>query len=118
MLWSNVQTIGRKIQTIESSSNQFIILKGLVSYATDKQGSDVCLDSVDVVGFNSYPGWFQGSDDLEANLASIPPFVRGEATLSKSKFPNKPFIKSEIGGESIYGWDDALNGLWTQNYQV
>lgn len=90
---------------------------GLITYASNARENDVCLGITDVVSFNSYPAWFQGGDDLEANLATIKPYVRNEEKVAHTKFPNKPFLKSEIGAESILGWDDRWNGIWTQNYQ-
>lgn len=78
----------------------------------------MCLDSVDVISFNSYPGWLDSDWNLEDNLNKIKPFVEGEATWAKTNYPHKPFLKSEIGAGAIYGWDDALNGFWTQEYQV
>lgn len=90
---------------------------GLITYAGNKRQNDKCLDSVDVVSFNSYPGWFNGGNDLQDNLDSIKPYIRNEEVFAHSKFPNKPFLKSEIGAESVWGWDDRWNGLWTQEYQ-
>jgi beta-glucuronidase len=93
-------------------------VNGLVTWASDKTESDVCLDAADVISFNSYPGWYGGSYDLQQDLQSAVPTIIGEATWVQQHQPGKPFIKSEIGAGGIPGWRDQLRGFWSEEYQA
>ncbi|XP_062518189.1 putative beta-glucuronidase [Corticium candelabrum] len=84
-------------------------VNGLVSWASSRTTHDKCYDSADVISFNSYPGWYGGS------LKDVVPTILSEADFVAKL--GKPFIKSEIGAGAIPGWQDPMNGVWTENYQ-
>ncbi len=91
----------------------------LVTYASFKRRTDLFLAQVDVVCYNTYPGWYNAEDD-ENPLAQILPKIRSDVAFLRSRqdLKDKPFILSEIGGAAIYGWHDAMNGFWTEEYQA
>eukprot|EP00117_Sycon_ciliatum_P029762 scpid38042/ scgid23617/ Beta-glucuronidase; Beta-D-glucuronoside glucuronosohydrolase len=93
-------------------------VNGLVSWASNKKQSDVCLDNADVVSFNSYPGWYGDSGDysLQDQLGTVAPAILEEASWAAVN-QKKPFIKSEIGAGAIPEWEDTFNGFWTAKYQ-
>lgn len=91
----------------------------LVTYASFKRRTDLFLNQVDVVCYNTYPGWYNADDD-ENPLAQILPKIRSDVEFLRSRpdLKDKPFILSEIGGAAIYGWHDAMHGPYTEEYQA
>jgi beta-glucuronidase len=84
-----------------------------VTYASNHPMDDVCLDLIDVVSINTYPGWYFGTiEEIPAALEHIMSHV--DATESYGK----PIIISEIGAEGIYGWRDWNETRWTEQYQA
>ena len=91
----------------------------LVTYASFKRRTDLFLEQVDVVCYNTYPGWYN-ADDEENPLDSVLPKIRSDVEFLQSRpdLKDKPFILSEIGGGAIYGWHDNLHGHWTEEFQA
>ena len=90
----------------------------LVTYATKKFTNDIDLDLVDVVGLNTYPGWYAADQEKYRPLDEIA--VKCDTFLDflhERGFDDKPLIVSEIGAGAIYGWRDRLNGQWSEEYQ-
>ena len=58
---------------------------------------------VDVVSFNQYIGWYRDVNDAPKMTWEIP--------------YNKPVIISEFGGGAKYGYHDAKNQRWTEEFQ-
>jgi len=85
----------------------------LITWASDKKTSDVCLDIADVISFNSYPAWY----DHQGDLNSITPFWQSQADWVHTHFPKKPFLISECGAGGIYEWTNATDPYWSQRYQ-
>ncbi len=82
-----------------------------VTYASNHPFDDVCMDLVDIVSVNCYPGWYGNEiEDIPAEIDRIVAHV--DATQR-----TKPFILSEIGAGAIYGWRDAHAARWTEPYQ-
>lgn len=90
----------------------------LVTYASFKRRTDLFLDQVDVIGYNTYPGWYNAVDD-ENPVEQVLPKMRSDIAFlqGRPELRDKPLIFSEIGGGAIYGWHDALNGPWTEEFQ-
>ncbi|MCL2651911.1 MAG: beta-glucuronidase, partial [Candidatus Azobacteroides sp.] len=60
---------------------------------------------VDVISFNQYVGWYDGTlEKLDR--------VRWEIDY------DKPFIISEFGGGALYGRHGSENDMWTEEYQA
>ncbi len=84
-----------------------------VTYASNHPFEDVCLDLVDIVSVNCYPGWY-GSE-----IRHIPDEIdRILAHLAAGDQAHKPLIISEIGAGGIYGWRDWNGARWTESYQA
>ncbi len=79
------------LDTQSGSSNEKIIADELGKY-------------VDVIGINSYCGWYSGAPDSCASLKW------------KSEF-NKPMIMSEVGAGALQGLHGESNERWTEEYQ-
>lgn len=91
----------------------------LVTYASFKRRTDLFLHLVDVVCYNTYPGWYNAFDD-EYPLGQVLPKIRSDVDFlgGRADLKDKPFILSEIGGGALYGWKDPLNGPWTEEFQA
>ncbi len=84
-----------------------------VTYACNHPFDDVCLDLVDVVSVNCYPGWYVGEIvDIPAELDRI------VARLDAAEQGDKPLIISEIGAGAVPGWRDWNADRWTEQYQA
>lgn len=82
-----------------------------VTYASNHPLDDVCLDLVDIVSVNTYPGWYWGTlEGIPEHLDLIVSHLDGQA--------DKPFILSEIGGAAVYGFRDWNEDRWSEQYQV
>jgi beta-glucuronidase len=84
-----------------------------VTYACNHPLDDVCLDLVDVISVNTYPGWYWGTiEEIPAALDKI------VARIDGTGHADKPFIISEIGGAAVYGCRDWNADRWTEQYQA
>lgn len=84
-----------------------------VTYASNHPFNDLCLDLVDIVSINTYPGWYHGEiEDIPDHLDAI------VQHLDRSGFDDRPMIISEIGAGAIPGWRDAHETRWSEQYQA
>ncbi len=83
-----------------------------VTFASDRPERDCCLDLVDVVSCNTYPGWYVGSFDEAPN--KLAEMIR----LLNKRAGGKPIILSEFGAAAITGCRSSENRKWTENYQA
>ncbi len=90
----------------------------LVSFASDKNVKDLCLQFADVVSFNFYPGWFS---DLSWDYSSFTPIKpaldRLAAFADREDLKDKPLIMSEIGTTALYGLRDPGMAQWSEDFQ-
>lgn len=85
----------------------------LITAASDTQSTlddlkyidDPLVSIVDVIGINSYCGWYGGTPESCASL------------LWKSKY-NKPVIMSEVGAGALQGKHGNSDERWTEEYQA
>jgi len=84
-----------------------------VTFAGDRPFDDVCLDLVDIVSVNWYPGWYEGT------LAQVPDELDKIAGhLDAHGCADKPLLISEIGAGGIWGWRDWHKDKWSEQYQA
>ncbi|HTV25807.1 MAG TPA: glycoside hydrolase family 2 TIM barrel-domain containing protein [Polyangiaceae bacterium] len=83
-----------------------------VTYATNRAERDVCLDLVDIVSVNTYPGWY--FDTLE----NIPRQLDHLLASMRHLAPNAPLLVAEIGAAAIPGFADQNGQHWTEEYQA
>ena len=85
-----------------------------VMYVTCFGDRDVCLDLVDVVGLNCYPGWYWGGGvPFEQTMQWFQDFL----TLMKGRIGNRPALMTEFGGDAMAGLHNLPGELWTEEYQ-
>lgn len=73
-------------------------------------GSDKCLDLLDIVSFNIYPGWY--FDEPVADHLN-----RLQEWIDTTDGKNKPFIISETGAGAVYGFRSTNKAKWTEDLQ-
>lgn len=89
-----------------------------VTFASCRFPHDRCLDLVDIVSLNIYPGWYAGDPDAYRPLEEIAERLDSiAAELARQGLDQKPLIISEIGAGAIYGWRDPHAGHWSEQYQ-
>ena len=84
-----------------------------VTFATNRPRRDICLDLVDILTINIYPGWYD-MDCKADGISEILPTMQEFA--EKFKDVQKPLIISEIGAAAIFG--DHSGHRWSEEYQA
>ncbi|MBR2440305.1 MAG: hypothetical protein IKB25_08935 [Lentisphaeria bacterium] len=89
-----------------------------ITFASNRQQADICLDLVDIISINTYPGWYDYlHDDESEGLERIVPKIKElEEFVSKPEYINKPFIVAELGAAAIIG--DHSGVQWSEEYQA
>lgn len=81
-----------------------------VTYASCRFDNDICLDLVDIVSYNYYPGWYHDTP--------VKDFVAERyAWIQTTGGAGKPFLISEIGAGAIYGYRSDTCCKWSEDYQ-
>lgn len=84
-----------------------------LTYACNHPMDDKCLDLVDIISINTYPGWYGTElEDIAGHLDKI------SDRMDEIGQGDKPMILSEIGAGAIYGWRDDHETRWTEAYQA
>jgi len=91
----------------------------LVTFACNRQLSDIALESCDMVSLNIYPGWIGTEpgtpEQLKERIGSL---VNKLVTGFRERYPDKPVIFSEMGTCGIYGYRDPSAAQWTEEFQA
>jgi beta-glucuronidase len=117
-LLSNVQEARPVIENLATVSRTADPTRP-VTFASCRFPNDVCLDLVDIVSLNVYPGWYAADEDEYRPLHEIGEKLDAiRVGLEKQGLADKPLIISEIGAGAIYGWRDAHAGHWSEQYQT
>lgn len=78
-----------------------------VTFATDRNLRDICLDLADVVCVNAHHGWY--THDL-----TWPEFL----DRMRAKIGDKPMLVTEFGAGALYGCHALEDGvMWSEEYQ-
>jgi beta-glucuronidase len=83
-----------------------------VTFASNNVDADKCLDLVDVLSLNIYPGWYEGSLEQAEEVAR-----RHIAAVARIG-GRKPMILSEFGAAAITGARSFESRKWTEGYQA
>ncbi|MBE6374257.1 MAG: hypothetical protein E7055_19610 [Lentisphaerae bacterium] len=86
-----------------------------ITFASNKYEKDVCMDLVDLVAMNPYPGWYDSNWDEVSGIHHIAPRLKQLAAAIPA---NKPYMISEIGASAIYGDHDPYKARWSEEYQA
>lgn len=86
-----------------------------VTWASDKDLNDVCLEHATLVAFNNYPKWYNGEDPrYQWNK-----FANGVRAGEPKGSLGKPFVISETGAGGIYEWShNKTDAKWTLKLQT
>ncbi len=71
-------------------------------------------DLIDVLALNLYYGWYEYGGKLEIAKARL----REALTAWTKRMPNKPMMFTEFGADTIAGFHDATEVMFTEEYQV
>ncbi len=98
-------------------AKQFALIKELDpsrprSFASFKFKTDICFGLPEVVSYNIYPLWYHDTP-VDAYLDDLYQWVQKE-----TEGAGKPFLITEVGAGAIYGYHDAYNSKWTEEYQA
>ena len=85
----------------------------LVTYATMRPYTDICLEFCDIICINRYVGWYHNKRWEWA--AEVEKFRVRRKELG---FEDKPVIYSEFGGAAMYGHHTFDDLKWTEEYQT
>ncbi|MBN1246323.1 MAG: hypothetical protein JXC32_01635 [Anaerolineae bacterium] len=93
-----------------------------ITYASNHPFEDLCLDLVDIVSVNCYPGWYGSEiekipEEIDRIVAALDADGAG-AQRDRLSQADKPLIISEIGAGAIYGWRDWNAARWSEQYQA
>uniref|UniRef100_A0A7S4NS90 Mannan endo-1,4-beta-mannosidase n=2 Tax=Paramoeba aestuarina TaxID=180227 RepID=A0A7S4NS90_9EUKA len=87
------------------------------TYASPHYPNDTCVDTIDVISMNGYPGWYPPHN----GQSPIPELYWHNLTQwAATTYPNKPITMSETGGGAVYEWDNKTAPLtrWSQQWQA
>lgn len=108
--------IGKLTETIRAEDRSRPITFASMSIGYGEQ----CLDLVDVISCNTYPGWYGNQTDEapDSMLTKIGTrFDDVERLIDTPKLRDKPLIISEIGAAALYGCRDRMAIPWTEEFQ-
>jgi beta-glucuronidase len=90
----------------------------LITFGSIQNLRDKVLDLFDIISLNIYPGWY-GAVDIEDPITLIRPKIEELADgIDAMGFADKPLMISEIGAEALYGWHDAHEDFFTEEFQA
>lgn len=90
-----------------------------VTYASNLPMTDICLDEIDVISFNLYPGWYINDNMTDIQQFDTEGFEKAllayEKVISTPDRINKPYIISEVGAAALPGNHGDVR--WSEEYQ-
>ena len=82
-----------------------------VTFCVDR---DRCLDLFDMIGINSYTGWYGGGDVMANSMKHASNFF----DTVKQLIPDKPVMMTEFGADAVVGFHGLPGEMWTEEYQA
>jgi beta-glucuronidase len=82
-----------------------------VTFCVDR---DRCLDLFDMIGINSYTGWYGGGDAMPNSMNYASTFL----DTVKKLIPDKPVMMTEFGADAVVGFHGLPEEMWTEEYQA
>lgn len=109
-------------ETIRAEDQRFLVTYACskTNFTPDGQPVDLCLDLVDVVAFNTYPGWIRmdGAWTDESSPLIAPEVERIARLANTPPAIGKPAIMSEMGCCALYGFHDLAMAQWSEEHQA
>ena len=90
----------------------------LVTFANCINYQDRALEYMDVLTYNTYPGWIQLNQDADPLVEIEPNQEKLLQHLRQLHGKDKPIIVSEMGCCGIYGQHDEAAAQWTEEFQA
>ena len=90
----------------------------LVTFACSWNLKDRALAYMDVLTFNTYPGWIQANYDQDPLDEIVPNQKKLLEHLHEVHGHGKPILVSEMGCCAIYGEHDEAGAQWTEEFQA
>ena len=90
----------------------------LVTFANCVNYQDRALEYMDVLTYNTYPGWIQLNNTLDPLEEIVPNQEKILKHLHQLHGQEKPIIVSEMGCCAIYGQHDEAGAQWTEEFQA
>lgn len=89
-----------------------------LTWATNKEWEDVCLQHATMVSFNAYPSWYPRFGP-QGDLHLPGQHWRNASRWARAQYPDKPFVISETGAGGIFEWPaNTTDAHWTCNLQT
>jgi beta-glucuronidase len=88
-----------------------------VTIVTEIQSSpekDQVAELLDILTFNRYYGWYVDGGDLDSAKEKL----RAEFKCWLKRCPDKPFMMTEYGADTVAGFHDVEPVMFTEEYQV
>lgn len=86
----------------------------IVTQMESSPEKDQIAELLDILTFNRYYGWYVDGGDLEAAKEKL----RAEFNGWLKRCPNKPFMMTEYGADTVAGLHDVEPVMFTEEYQV
>lgn len=86
----------------------------IVTQMESSPEKDQIAELLDVLTFNRYYGWYVDGGDLHAAKEKL----RAEFNGWLKRCPNKPFMMTEYGADTVAGLHDVEPVMFTEEYQV
>jgi len=105
---ARINFLSRLVKHARQLDNTRLITAALDTQAKSNIGKeikDALGEVVDVIGINSYCGWYGGTPE-------------SCATIKWASDYNKPMIMSEVGAGALFGLHGKKNERWTEEYQA
>lgn len=89
-----------------------------VTFACSHNAVDRACEFMDIVSFNTYPGWISEHSELDP-MEEIRPDLKKILKRFRSLYGNdKPIIVSEMGCCGLYGQHDPAGAQWSEEFQA
>jgi beta-glucuronidase len=87
-----------------------------VTYADYRHQKSISLGLADIVSWNRYDAWYVGGlDEIEPRIKQMKKWLNSPASRGGK---GKPIIMSEFGAAALYGYRNATQCKWTEEYQA
>ncbi len=103
----------RLVRAIKDEDNSRV-----VTFACNHTQDDICHELVDIIAYNTYPGWISNNYELEPPELIKPDREQIIKYFRDRVSADKPIMVSEMGCCAIYGQRDLAKAQWTEEFQA
>jgi beta-glucuronidase len=85
----------------------------LITFATDRALTDICLEYCDFISVNRYPGWYNSDvSEWRSFIADL------RSRMGALGIGDKPVVVSEFGAGALPGFSSPYKVKWSEELQV